>query len=90
MRAPVPYAAADQLRDFAERILRAAGLAESHAAAAAAGLVAANLRGVDSHGVLRLRPLHLSSPSLSARAQTPFRRAPRELSMEGLAPLPTW
>ena len=47
-------ATAPELRDFADRVLRAAGLAPGHAASAAAGLVAANLRGVDSHGVLRL------------------------------------
>lgn len=47
-------ASADQLQAFAERVLRAAGLAPAHAAATAAGLVAANLRGVDSHGVMRL------------------------------------
>lgn len=48
------HASASDLRDFAERVLGAAGLAPAHAAATAAGLVAANLRGVDSHGVLRL------------------------------------
>lgn len=50
----MPNATPDQLRAFAERILLAAGLTPGHAAAAAHGLVAANLRGVDSHGVLRL------------------------------------
>ena len=54
MARPVAHASAADLRDFADRVLRAAGLAPAHAAAAAAGLVAANLRGVDSHGVLRL------------------------------------
>ena len=50
----MPNATAAQLHDFAESVLLAAGLAPGHAAAAATGLVAANLRGVDSHGVLRL------------------------------------
>jgi LDH2 family malate/lactate/ureidoglycolate dehydrogenase len=47
-------ASADQLEAFAGRVLAAAGLDDVHAAATAAGLVLANLRGVDSHGVLRL------------------------------------
>lgn len=50
----MPLATAAQLQEFAERVLLAAGLAPAHAAASAAGLVAANLRGVDSHGVMRL------------------------------------
>lgn len=50
----MPTIAADQLRPFAESILEAAGLARAHARATAEGLVAANLRGVDSHGALRL------------------------------------
>ena len=45
---------AKELEDFADRILTAAGLAPADARAAAFGLVEANLRGVDSHGVLRL------------------------------------
>ena len=50
----MPLIPADRLREFAGNILSAAGLAPAHAAATAAGLVAANLRGVDSHGALRL------------------------------------
>ncbi len=48
------HATESELRDFADRVLCSAGLAPRAAASAAAGLVAANLRGVDSHGVLRL------------------------------------
>jgi LDH2 family malate/lactate/ureidoglycolate dehydrogenase len=43
-----------ELRAFAERVLRAAGLAEDQALATAEGLTFANLRGVDSHGLVRL------------------------------------
>jgi L-2-hydroxycarboxylate dehydrogenase (NAD+) len=44
----------DRLRGFAGRVLRAAGLDGEHAAVTAGGLVEANLRGVDTHGVFRL------------------------------------
>ena len=50
----MPHANADHLREFAGRILRAAGLAAGDAQATADCLILANLRGVDSHGVLRL------------------------------------
>jgi LDH2 family malate/lactate/ureidoglycolate dehydrogenase len=43
-----------QLRRFAGEVLRAAGLSAEDAEVAADCLVSANLRGVDSHGVLRL------------------------------------
>jgi len=39
------------LRQFAERLLRATGLSEAQAVQMAAALIATNLRGVDSHGV---------------------------------------
>jgi LDH2 family malate/lactate/ureidoglycolate dehydrogenase len=47
----MPTVAAGLLRSFSESILRAAGVAENKAAIVAASLVAANLRGVDSHGI---------------------------------------
>lgn len=50
----MPDVVEDELRGFAREVLGAAGLAPVDAGAAADGLVAANLRGVDSHGVLRL------------------------------------
>lgn len=50
----MPVVGEADLRAFAGRILVACGLAPADAAAVAAGLVFANLRGVDSHGVLRL------------------------------------
>ena len=46
--------AADALRDFATAIFRAAGVGEEDAGSWAETLVWANLRGVDSHGVLRI------------------------------------
>ena len=46
--------AADRLRGFAEEVLVAIGLEAAAAEVTAGCLVEANLRGVDSHGVLRL------------------------------------
>ncbi|WP_431268030.1 Ldh family oxidoreductase [Dankookia sp. P2] len=46
--------AAPDLQAFAEGIFRSAGVGAEHASAWAATLVWANLRGVDSHGVLRI------------------------------------
>ncbi len=49
---PAAYVvAADDLREFIERILVAAGIPPRNAALVAAPLVASSLRGVDSHGV---------------------------------------
>ncbi len=45
---------ASELRHFADSVLSAIGLAPDDARVAAECLVSANLRGVDSHGVLRL------------------------------------
>ena len=50
----MPNADENDLREFAERVLRGAGLAPDDAGVAAECLVFANLRGVDGHGVLRL------------------------------------
>lgn len=50
----MPVVRESQLREFADRILIAAGMAAADAEEAAYCLVLANLRGVDSHGVLRL------------------------------------
>ncbi|MGB7762799.1 MAG: Ldh family oxidoreductase [Bryobacteraceae bacterium] len=47
----MPTVAAPALRDFSESILLAAGVPAHKAAIVAASLVAANLRGVDSHGI---------------------------------------
>ncbi len=45
----------EQLRAFAERIFRHCGVPETEARQAADVLVAADLRGIDSHGIARLR-----------------------------------
>lgn len=45
---------ADALRDYMTRVLEAAGLACDDAAIAAEVLLAADLRGVESHGIIRL------------------------------------
>jgi LDH2 family malate/lactate/ureidoglycolate dehydrogenase len=50
----LPVVSAKLLQEFAARILTAAGLEPEEAAVIASGLVRANLRGVDTHGVLRL------------------------------------
>jgi len=47
----MPTLAVSALRDFSESILLAAGVPAHKAAIVAASLIAANLRGVDSHGI---------------------------------------
>jgi len=47
----VPTVSADRLRSWTQRVLEAAGVADRHAALIADSLVAASLRGVDSHGI---------------------------------------
>jgi L-2-hydroxycarboxylate dehydrogenase (NAD+) len=49
---------AEALREFAARVLAGAGLPGEDAALAADVLLAADLRGIDSHGVARLRGYH--------------------------------
>ena len=44
---------ADTLKDFTKALLRSADVSEEHAGTWADILVWANLRGMDSHGVLR-------------------------------------
>jgi hydroxycarboxylate dehydrogenase B len=50
----VPIISAAQLTDFADEVLRAAGLPGDEAAVVSRSLVASDLCGHDSHGVLRL------------------------------------
>ena len=59
----MPHVAADELRNFARTVLVGIGLDEAGADVAAGCLVEANLRGVDSHGVLRLIQYHRSVSS---------------------------
>lgn len=47
---------ANELEGFTRQVLLRSGLAEPHAACLADALVTANLRGIDSHGVVRLEP----------------------------------
>ncbi|HKD07776.1 MAG TPA: Ldh family oxidoreductase [Bryobacteraceae bacterium] len=47
----MPTVSADRLRSWTQRVLEAAGVADRHAALIADSLVAASLRGVDSHGI---------------------------------------
>jgi LDH2 family malate/lactate/ureidoglycolate dehydrogenase len=73
------YAAADQMVDFAERIVSGNGLLPNDARIIAECLVKADLRGVDTHGVIRL-PIYLDRlrrglinprPELQLRQVTP-------------------
>ncbi|HVT30358.1 MAG TPA: Ldh family oxidoreductase, partial [Lacipirellulaceae bacterium] len=50
----MPSITADKLTDFAAALLTAGGLSRDEAALVARSLVAANLRGHDSHGVMRV------------------------------------
>ncbi len=50
----MPIVSADILTSFTTRIFRAAGVPETDAATVAASLVGSNLRGHDSHGVMRV------------------------------------
>src|SRR5947209_7676211 len=50
----MPSFAADVLTEFATRIFSAAGVPDADAATVARSLVGANLRGHDSHGVMRV------------------------------------
>src|SRR4051812_46633049 len=50
----MPTFTADMLTDFVDRLFRASGLPDADAATVAASLVGANLRGHDSHGVMRV------------------------------------
>ena len=59
----MPQVTADELRNFARTVLVGIGLDEAGADVAAGCLVEANLRGVDSHGVLRLIQYHRSVSS---------------------------
>jgi LDH2 family malate/lactate/ureidoglycolate dehydrogenase len=54
----MPIVGAAQLRDWSQRVLQAAGVREQDAHLVAHSLVAASLRGVDSHG-FHLLPLYL-------------------------------
>jgi uncharacterized oxidoreductase len=51
---------AQQLQEFAERLFRAAGISGNDATVVADSLVSANLRGHDSHGVMRI-PFYIAA-----------------------------
>ena len=55
----VSYFVPKELEAFVVRLFERAGLPSDHAATVAEGLVAANLRGIDSHGVSRI-PMYLT------------------------------
>ncbi|HEU4656039.1 MAG TPA: Ldh family oxidoreductase [Capillimicrobium sp.] len=64
----MPTFAASQLETFAAGVLAALGMPDDHARTTAACLVAANLRGLDSHGVLRLLQYEQSIAAGEVRA----------------------
>ncbi|MHC4401196.1 MAG: Ldh family oxidoreductase [Planctomycetota bacterium] len=55
----MPTFSAEKLTEFAERLLAAGGLSPEEAGLVARSLVGANLRGYDSHGVMRI-PFYLN------------------------------
>src|SRR5437763_13300843 len=73
------YAAPAAVEEFARRLLRAHGLDEKDAATVARCLIHADLRGVDTHGVMRLpgyldrvrRGLISAKPRFEVRRVTP-------------------
>src|SRR2546423_15660011 len=54
----MPTLSANELTEYCERILEAAGVPRNKAEITAACLVASNLRGVDSHGI-QLLPFYI-------------------------------
>jgi hydroxycarboxylate dehydrogenase B len=68
----MPTIAAQQLRDFAIQLLAAAGIPADEATLVGTSLVDANLRGHDSHGVMRI-PFYLDAMSKGeVHAGAPF------------------
>ncbi len=70
----------DELRDFMTRVLLQAGISQEDAAIAADVLLSADMRGVESHGIIRLFPYYYhrlrdglinASPCLRVIAETP-------------------
>ncbi len=74
------------LKDFTTRLLQSAGLSAAEAACLAGNLVLANLRGVDSHGLMRLRTYAtrvkcgVVKPGVAPRV---VREAPAFLAIDG-------
>ena len=74
------------LKDFTTRLLQSAGLSAAEAACLAGNLVLANLRGVDSHGLMRLRTYAtrvkcgVVKPGMAPRV---VREAPASLAIDG-------
>ncbi len=79
-------AQAEKLRTFCEEILLKLSLCEQHAHVVADSLVQANLRGVDSHGVMRL-PIYVKRMRMGLIAPRPqmelSRTAPATAILDG-------
>ena len=69
---------ADVLRSFCGRVFRKCGVSEDDARIAADVLVAADLRGIDSHGVARLRGFYVDRLRAGAMSPRPRVRVLRE------------
>jgi len=82
----MPYIRHTELEAFATRLLAAGGLGAEEAALVASSLVAANLRGHDSHGVMRI-PFYLESLAkgevVAGADLTPIREAEAVLVADG-------
>jgi uncharacterized oxidoreductase len=74
----VPTLSPSVLEDFARRLLAAGGMTSAEAEVTAASLVGANLRGYDSHGVMRI-PYYVQSIADGEMVS----RAPLEIIEEG-------
>lgn len=72
-----PRYAADALSDFCRKLLGATGMPEGHARLTADSLVEADLRGVESHGIVRM-PIYLKRLSCGVIDPRPVIRTVRE------------
>jgi uncharacterized oxidoreductase len=76
----MPNIPVSTMQDFAQRLLAAGGMTPREAAIVAASLVGANLRGYDSHGVMRI-PYYVQSLADGEMVS----QAPLEIEEEGEA-----
>jgi len=81
----VPTISADTLRNFAVALIKSAGATDDEAARVGASLIDANLRGYDSHGVMRI-PFYLEALSkgevVSGAELTVLRETPTSLATD--------
>ncbi|HBX49634.1 MAG: lactate dehydrogenase [Bacteroidetes bacterium RIFOXYB2_FULL_35_7] len=58
MKENVTYISINELEKFTTEVLKGCGMSEKHAKISADVLIAADIRGIDSHGVNRLKPIY--------------------------------